>query len=466
MAVFRPGVDHASISAMAQTVEIHDTPATQRHSITPDAAVFARRGIVLREHDEGLGLNRAVPSNEPCRIAYLTNAYPKVSHSFIRNEILALEREGVAVQRITIRSAPEALIDPIDRSEQDRTAILLNGQPIRLLGCVMVRAARSPLRFVAAARLAVAMGLSGSAGLLRSLAYFVEACRLVRMLEVQRIRHVHVHFGTNPAAVAHFASKLGRITYSMTVHGPDEFDEPRPLHLPAKIADARFVVAVSEYGRAQLLRWSAPKNWNRIVVVRCGTDSHFLHHPVEGREEGLQSARLVCVARLSAQKGISLLIDAADIVARERPFELRIIGDGELRRQIEAQILARGLQHHVRLLGWQGREAIAKEILAARAFVLPSFAEGLPVVLMEALALERPVIVTAVAGIPELVDPQIGWLVPAGSATALADAMRSALQIAPNMLASMGAMGRARVLRDHDAATNAALLAQFLRPLA
>jgi glycosyltransferase involved in cell wall biosynthesis len=369
------------------------------------------------------------------------------------------------VLRFSVRRSPEVLVDPLDLAEQSRTEVLLDGRPLRLLRAVAARAIRSPRRFITATREAFSIGRAASAGPVRTFAYLAEACRLADRLEAEGIAHVHVHFGTNPAAVARLASLVGHVGYSMTVHGPEEFDAPRSLDLGGKIAGARFVAAVSHYGRGQLLRWSAPADWGRINVVRCGTAGLFLREAEEDGA-GLDSRTFVCVARLSAQKGIPLLIEAAAMVARDQHFMLRIIGDGEMRPEIETQIRAAGLQDHVRLLGWQGRDVIADEIRAARAFVLPSFAEGLPVVLMEALALGRPAIATAVAGIPELVDDRAGWLVPAGSATALAEAMRAALATDRQTLAAMAAEGRARVLRDHDVHKNAAGLAALLRPLA
>ena len=437
---------------MANTAETHSLPLTQCPGAAPLPA-----SPRLRTVGEAGG---------PVRIAYLTNAYPKISHGFIRDEILALEKQGISVLRVSVRPSPERLVDPLDQAEQRKTEVLLDGRPLRLLGAVLARAAKTPWRFAAAAWQALSMGRDASAGPVRIFAYLAEACRLADMLEGQGIRHVHVHFGTNPATVARLASLLGPVGYSMTVHGPEEFDAPKPLQLGGKIAGARFVAAVSHYGRGQLLRWSAPADWSRISVVRCGTDERFLRGVEGDGGAGLGSRTLVCVARLSAQKGIPLLIEAAAMVARDRAFTLRIVGDGEMRAEIEAQIRAAGLEGHVRLLGWQGRDAIGQEILAARAFVLPSFAEGLPVVLMEAMALGRPVIATAVAGIPELVDDRAGWLIPAGSAEALADAMRAALEADRETLAGMAAEGRARVLRDHDVHKNAAGLARLLRPLA
>lgn len=400
------------------------------------------------------------PGQTRLRIAVFTNAYPTISHTFIRNEIVALERQGIEVTRITIRAGPAGVVEEADRLEATRTLALMAGGRLRLAGSVAARFLKAPGRFLSALRLTLSEP-QRAAGRWRSLAYFVQACRLAEVMEQVGVTHVHAHFGTNPAAIARLAGKLGDLTYSMTVHGPDEFDAPAALHLRAKIADARLVAAISDYGRSQLMRWARPTDWPRIRVVRCGVASAF--HEGEADDGGLRSATLVCVARLSAQKGLPLLLDAAALLARDRTFALRIVGDGELRAELTARIAALGLSDHVRLLGWQGVAEVRRELLAARALVLPSFAEGLPIVLMEAMALGRPVIATAIAGIPELVDDRVGWLVRAGSAGVLADAMRGALDAAPGVLAGMAALGRERVRRDHDVDRNARRLATLLR---
>jgi glycosyltransferase involved in cell wall biosynthesis len=270
-----------------------------------------------------------------------------------------------------------------------------------------------------------------------------------------------VHFGTNPAAVAAIARAGGGPPFSFTAHGPDEFDAPLALALPAKIQAASFVAAISSYGRSQLMRWSSPDHWHKIGVVRCGVDSTFLDaspDPVPAT-----SREFVCVARLSAQKGLPLLIAACERLRDSGDnYSVTIIGDGEMREQLEGDIRRRKLDNIVSLVGVRTSAEIREHLLRARAFVLPSFAEGLPVVIMEALALSRPVITTAIAGIPELVDSECGWLIPAGSEDALVEAMKAALRASSDDLAAKGKIGRERVLRLHDANSNAAHLLETI----
>jgi glycosyltransferase involved in cell wall biosynthesis len=401
------------------------------------------------------------------KIAYLVNCYPKASHSFIRREIRALEELGIEVVRVSVRPPAPDLVDPRDRDEAARTHVLLRS-PVRprdvlaLIGSVLLHAVRAPGRFTRALWGALELGRRSERGLLVNLAYLVEACALLDLAGKRGVRHVHAHFGTNPPAVCWLAHVLGDLGYSFTVHGPEEFDRPASLKLAQKVARARFVATVSEFSRSQLYRWSPRSDWDKIHVVHCGVDELFLGAPPAPIPT---RPRLVCVGRLCEQKGQLLLVEAAARRVRAGlELELVLAGDGELRAPLEAAIARLGLGAHVRITGWISNERVREEILAARALVLPSFAEGLPVVLMEALALGRPVISTFVAGIPELVVPeQSGWLVPAGDVEALAGAMRAALEAEPAALEALGRHGAASVRERHDARAEAAKLSELFR---
>jgi glycosyltransferase involved in cell wall biosynthesis len=296
---------------------------------------------------------------------------------------------------------------------------------------------------------------------LRHIAYFFEACSLKRHLDASGVAHLHAHFGTNSAAVALLCHSLGGPPFSFTAHGTESFDHPAFIKLDRKIAAARFAVAVCDYGRAQLMRCARPEDWSKIEVVRCGLDRSFFVDPVPAPVR----LRLVCVARLSAEKGHLLLLDAARALAAEGiDFELTLVGDGSMREAIRARAATLGLAGRVRLAGALSGDDVRKEILDARALVLPSLAEGLPVVLMEALALGRPVIATSVGGVPELIESGIdGWLVPPAAPGALAAAMREALRAPPERLDEMGGRGRAKVRERHDARVEARKLLALMR---
>ena len=396
------------------------------------------------------------------RIAYFVNQYPKVSHSFIRREILALERRGFEVQRIALRGWDGELVDAEDRQERDRTRYVLREGLPALFWSVLRTLLAAPARFFSAAGLAIRMGRGAERPLPYHLAYFAEACRMLPWLKAFGATHLHAHFGTNSAEVAMLVHALGGPTYSFTAHGPEEFDKPQAIGLGEKIRRATFVVAISSFGRSQLYRWVEHEHWPKIHVVHCGLERAF-HDGVPVPPPALR--RLVCVGRLSEQKGQLLLMEAANRLAGKGiEFELVLAGDGEMRAEIEALIGKFGLSKHVRITGWISGEQVRNEILAARGLVLPSFAEGLPVVVMEAMALRRPVLTTYVAGIPELVRPgESGWLVPAGSLDDLASAMEDFLDCPPDELARMGEAAHRRALERHSIDVESAKLIALFR---
>jgi colanic acid/amylovoran biosynthesis glycosyltransferase len=396
------------------------------------------------------------------RVAYLVNQYPAVSHSFIRREILALERQDVQVRRIALRGWTATLADPEDVRERERTRYVLRDGALPLLAATLAAALRQPLAFVAGLRLATRMARGSDRSLLYHWIYLAEACLVSRWLRAETIRHVHAHFGTNSAEVAMLAGVLGDTSYSFTVHGPEEFDRSAAIGLAEKIRQARFVVGVSSFTRSQLFRCVDPALWVKIEVVRCGIDPEF-HAGVAG-SAGV-AKRLVCVGRLSEQKGHMLLLAAMRrAFDRHCVFDLVLAGDGELRGAVEERVRALGLQSRVRITGWISSAAVRHELEAARALVLPSLAEGLPVVIMESMALRRPVISTYVAGIPELVrDGESGWLVPAGDVDALADAIVECLGASGDALVRMGAAARESVLARHDVDVEAGKLGRLFR---
>ena len=394
------------------------------------------------------------------RIAYLVNQYPKISHSFIRREIDGLERSGLEVERISIRRTMEPLADPRDRAEIDRTRVLLDGGLARLAWESLVTLWTRPVRFARALSLAIRQGRRSRRGLLLHLAYLAEACVLRRSLAQTRVEHLHAHFATNSATVAALCESLGGPRYSFTFHGPEFFEFPKHEALAEKIARASFTVAISHNGRSQLLRISDRRHWERIHLVHCGVDAEFLDRPSTPIPD---RPRFVCVARLDPAKGITILVEAAARLLREgHEFEIVVVGDGEMRTFLDCVIREHGLERHVRLVGWKAQAEVVEEILAARALVLPSFEEGLPVVFMEALALERPVVSTFIAGIPELVVPDVtGWLVPASDVEALAAAMVKVLEATPAQLQAMGRRGAAMVRERHDAIHEARHMAEL-----
>lgn len=391
------------------------------------------------------------------KIAYLVNKYPKVSHSFIRREISALEAAGLSVARFSIRSCFSELVDPEDKLEFEKTRVILDVGVWGLL-LSLVSAIVKPISFFSGLFLALRVGRKSDAGLLRHIIYLAEACTLRRWLCECQATHLHVHFGTNSATVAMLCHVMGGPEYSFTVHGPEEFDRASNIALTEKINHAKFVIAICSFGLSQLYRWCDYEQWQKIHIIRCGVDNEYLDQP---QTDIRDVNNLVCVGRLCEQKGQILLLEAIKQLRDEGwNLHLTLVGDGEMRGQLEAKIQDYGLLQEVRITGWATGTEVRQYIEDARALVLPSFAEGLPVVLMEAFALRRPVVSTYVAGIPELVESDVnGWLVPAGSVEALANAIRKVLQMPTDILTEMGGRGTLTVKRQHNVTTEAYKLA-------
>lgn len=389
------------------------------------------------------------------RIGYLVNQYPTPSHSFIRREIQALEALGVEVVRFSIRESKVGIADPEDEKEAAKTHYILGHDEMGLVRSLLTgpwlkTAGRSAVE--QAVRLATRGGRPGAHA-----AYLAEAFHLVRLCEEHRVRHVHVHFGTNSTAVAMMARSLHGPSYSFTSHGPEEYDKADSISLAEKIERAEFVAGVSSFGRSQLWRYTPVRFWNKIHVVRCGLGQDYWSHvptPVPDVD------RLVCVGRLCEQKGQVILLEALGKLAQVglRP-RVVFVGDGDMRRDVEQRAEQLGVSAQIEITGWAAGDRVKQELAQARALVLPSFAEGLPVVIMEAMAMGRPVVSTYVAGIPELVIPnETGWLVPAGHVERLADALRQLLTAPVDRLSAYGASGRERVQAAHDVQRSAETL--------
>ena len=394
------------------------------------------------------------------KIAYFINQYPKVSHTFIRREILALERQGFDVQRIALRGWSETTPDIEDQREQTRTRYVLRQGVWGLALPTLRTLAVSPLKWFRTLSLAIRISRRSDRRFIHHFVRVAEACRLVPWLRESGATHVHAHFGTNSAEVVMYARCLGGPPYSFTAHGPEEFESP--MGIAEKVRTAAFVAAISSYGRSQLYLRCKPEDWPKIHVVRCGIEPAF-HRATASLAS--HPRRLVCVGRLCEAKGQILLIEAAaGLRTKGINIELVLAGDGPIRAEIESAIERHGLGDSVRITGWISSDRVREEILAARALVLPSFAEGLPVVIMEALALRRPVLSTFVAGIPELVlGGENGWLFPAGSLDELAVAMEDCLSRSEEDVQRRGAAGHDRVIERHSIDVEAAKLADLFR---
>ena len=396
------------------------------------------------------------------KLAWLTTEYPKASHTFVRRELEAVEQLGHSVERFSIRPGGP-IADPADVREADKTHYLLQQSLLTHTISVLRLLLTRPVKVIKAIRASWAMWKVSNRGLVRHAAYFVEACTLCGLLQRKQVQHVHVHFGKNAADVARLAAILGGPSYSMQIHGPGEFDNPAGFSLGPKVAESLFTTAITSYATAQLRRWTDQQHWHKLHVIRCGVNDVFLNAAAPLTTDATQ---FVCVGRLTAQKGQLLLLESiAQVVRAGRPdVRLVLAGDGEMRNVIETRIRELGIEQQVRISGWIGEQQVRDLILQSRAMILPSFAEGLPVAIMESFALGRPVISSCITGVPELVEQdKNGWLVIAGNADRTATAILDCLNTSLQRINEMGQHGRSRVIASHDVRVEVSRLADLLQ---
>jgi colanic acid/amylovoran biosynthesis glycosyltransferase len=398
------------------------------------------------------------------RIAYVMSHYPAISHAFVLREIEHVRAAGVELATLSIHRTPEAeLLTTADRQAAATTFSVLPTSAAALLSAHVEALARSPRRYLSTLIRALRTGAPGARERLWHLFYFAEAMLVLRDCRRHRIAHLHAQFADSATDVAMLVTHYrdGELvdglpcTWSLAVHGSAEFYEVGRYGLEAKLADARFAVAISDFGRSQLLRLAPRDRWPHIHVVRCGVDLECYTPPAERRASS-HEAEILFVGRLLHSKGLPLLFEAVAGL-RERGLELRatIAGDGPARNECEAIAQRLGLRDEVRFLGAVGQDHVLHLYDRADVFCLPSFAEGIPVVVMEAMAMELPVVTTRIMGIPELVDDgEDGILVPPGRVMPLADALER-LARSPEERRRLGRAARRKVRRDYDVAGSA-----------
>ncbi len=370
------------------------------------------------------------------RIAYLATDYPAVSHTFIQREIHALEARGIEVVPITLNRAPDSqLLTDLDRSDAARTFVVKSASAgtALTLATTMVRHPVATLRGI---RRAIGGTRGDLTRIRKQLLQFLEALLVWRHCRAERCEGVHAHFGQVPATVAWFTAAFAndvarggrRFTWSVTIHGWHEFVTEDTSRLADKLEAADGVVCISHYTRSQLMRIAPVAAWPKIDIVRCGLDLDDF--AFRGTRVPAESPTIVITARLSPEKGHVVLVQAlARLRAGGVDVRARFIGSGPLEADLRAAALGAGVADLVEFVGPLAPSAVAAALREADVFCLPSFAEGLPVSIMEAMAIGVPVVTTYISGIPELVvNDRTGWVVPAGDVDALADAVRSALE--------------------------------------
>lgn len=399
----------------------------------------------------------------PGPVAYLTGEYPRATDTFILREVAGLRAAGETIATCSIRRTdPSHHVGDEQRAEAARTFAVLEAakSPLKLLEGHLRLLVGAPARYLSTLVLALRVAPPGLKGLVYQLIYFAEAGVLARHLSAVDARRLHNHFGDSSCTVAMLAATLADLPFSVTIHGPGEFFAAEKWRLDEKFARADFVACISHFCRSQCMLFCDPKHWDKLRIVHCGVDPALYDRP---RETDPGAPRLLFVGRLAAVKGVRVLFDAFRRLRETRPTAvLTLVGDGPDRAALEQEARSAGLGEAVVFAGYQTQTQVAEHLARSDVFVLPSFAEGLPVVLMEALASRTPAVATRIAGVAELIaDGKTGVLVPPGDVESLTAALDRLLSD-PDARTRLGEAGRARVVEGFDSSRESARLADLL----
>jgi glycosyltransferase involved in cell wall biosynthesis len=426
-------------------------------------------------------------AHAPVKVAYLCSLYPAVSHTFIIREVEALRALGAEIATFSIhRAGPEHLLDEPAREAFASTFAILPARWAKLLAGHLKLAIAAPRAYLSTFALALRLAPRGVRGLLWQAFYFAEAVVLFEQCRKREIRHIHAHIANVAADVALLTASLGTAidrddpwSWSFTMHGPTEFFDVAHFRLAEKLERARFVICISDFARSQLIALGDANAWEKLHVVHCGVPRERFTRGAEAPRSGDATPRraragtageptILYVGRLVPEKGQAVLLRALALLhERGRPARATLVGEGPQRSVLEALGEQLGVAGLVDFTGALGQEEIRTLYETAAVFCLPSFAEGIPCVLMEAMAMELPVVSTFVAGIPELVDDgHNGLLVAPGRIDQLARVLEWLLAD-PALCRRLGAAAREKVLEEFNSERSAEqLYAIFAEELA
>jgi glycosyltransferase involved in cell wall biosynthesis len=398
------------------------------------------------------------------RLAYLVSRYPMISMTFILREVRTLRLLGFDI-RVASINIPDHRSEQLTSAEREETAVTYYIKKDGISGAFKAHIKTlltQPLSYLRGLFFALRLGQWDLKKILYGLFYFIEAIMLGQWMRHQQCSHLHIHLGTTGATVGLITKHTFPITFSFTMHGPQDFYDAPGYYLTQKILDAAFICCISHFARSQLMMLSPPSNWDKLEVSPLGvnpetfTPRPFRQHP--------NPFEILCVGRLVPDKGQFLLIEAvAHLIATDRQLRLRLVGDGPDRQRLEDEVKQQGFTEHIIFEGVVNQDQIFGFYTSADVFALASFAEGLPIVLMEAMAMEIPCVTTHITGIPELItNGKNGILVAASDIKALADAI-ALLMDNPDWRHQIGKAGRQRVLESYELQRNTEGLAEIFR---
>jgi glycosyltransferase involved in cell wall biosynthesis len=395
------------------------------------------------------------------KIAYLTSEHPAFSTAFLSREVERLRALNFDIPVASINSprSPDEMI-PDERAEVARTFYVKRAGIAGALGAHWATFLSAPGRYMRGLSFALRLGATSLQRLPYGFFYFSEALIVGQWMRARDLHHLHVHFANAAATVALIVSEVFQVGLSMTVHGPDEFyDVPGQL-LKEKIARASFVCCISQFTRSQLMNVSNSDQWSKFELAPCGVDSYVFKPHL--RREKPDPFEILCVARLVPAKGHRDLLAALHhLVSDGREIQLHLAGDGPERQELQREVTRLGLSRQVVFEGVVNQSRIRELYGSADAFVLPSFAEGVPISLMEAMAMQIACVSTFVGGIPELIRPNVdGILVMPSDYLSLAQAIGRLID-EPDLRRGLGAAGRRRVMEHYDLDRNISRLANI-----
>jgi glycosyltransferase involved in cell wall biosynthesis len=395
------------------------------------------------------------------KLGYLISRYPSISHTFILREVVELRRLGLRVEVASINDPdrPPGELTGEERLEAEKTFYVKAAGIAGALRAHFAALLRNPVGYLRGAVFAMRLGGTDVRKTVMGCLYFAEAVMVGEWMRSLALRHLHVHFATPAATVGLIATKVYPYSFSITVHGPDEFYDAPGYLLPQKIAAADLLCAIGLFAQSQLMKLSDSSQWDKIEVTPLGVDAGLFQPRAADGAGGI--FEVICVGRLVPAKGQHVLLAAiAQLRASGRILRLRLVGDGPDRDSLQLEAVRLRIEDWVIFEGAVNQDRIRDLYATADIFALASFAEGIPVVLMEAMAMEIPCVSTWITGIPELIRDSVDGLLVAPSDIGGLAAAIARLMDDDELRLRLGAAGRRRVIDKYNLRQNVAHLAE------